>query len=536
MLSTSQALEIQTSAVEVTNGKTLVTACESCRLRKLRCLPDASSLSAKCQRCTTSNRECVFTERSRKRRRVRTDTRVNELEKEIKAMSAALKGGMEPTSQIQAKNNSGPKNACENNISTDPRGSISTDGYQGECVTNCVGQSMDKDLRDHLEHESDARCEQRSNERSTILEQSSTPVRSASTMDSNSRTNFEDAPERLLQCNDVIDRGLLSMSEATLLVNRYVNELVQHFPAVILPEGYSAAELRRKRPTLFLAVIAAASGTSDVSLNVKLNREILQIYADRIAIKGERSLELIQSMLITMIWYFPPDDFEELKFYQYIHMAATMALDIGIGTKPRPNQSHLQFPQQDTSSNCDSGLYEVPHRVAPMSSHRPDSGHIESRRTLLACYLKCSRLAPATETDLLNKLIIFSVSISTRRPNMLRFSSWMTECIDFLDTSPDAAPLDKTLVSWVQLQRIMEEFGIAFAFDDLSDSTSLIEPRFQHMLKGFEKQIENWKRTTPPRVLNGTYLFVQTYQNVDEAKISDRSLVDLLSCEQHLST
>ena len=68
-------------------------ACESCRLRKLRCLQDTSSSSEKCQRCAKSDRECIFTSPSRKSRRVRTDTRVAELEKEIKAMSTVLKRG-----------------------------------------------------------------------------------------------------------------------------------------------------------------------------------------------------------------------------------------------------------------------------------------------------------------------------------------------------------------------------------------------------------------------------------------------------------
>lgn len=100
-------------------------------------------------------------------------------------------------------------------------------------------------------------------------------------------------------------------------------------------------------------------------------------------------------------------------------------------------------------------------------------------------------------------MIISSVSISTRRPNMLRFTTWMAECVDYLETSQDAAPTDKRLVAWVRLQRIMEEFGTAFAFDDPSETVSLIEPRTQLMLKGFEKKLEIWKSNTPSLVLNG---------------------------------
>ena len=59
----------------------------------MRCLQDVSLSSVKCQRCAKSNRECVFTEPTKTRRRKRTDTRVAELEREVKAMSTALRQG-----------------------------------------------------------------------------------------------------------------------------------------------------------------------------------------------------------------------------------------------------------------------------------------------------------------------------------------------------------------------------------------------------------------------------------------------------------
>lgn len=95
---------------------------------------------------------------------------------------------------------------------------------------------------------------------------------------------------------------------------------------------------------------------------------------------------------------------------------------------------------------------------------------------------------------------------------MLRFTSWMAECMKFLETSPDAAPTDGRLVAWVRLQCIMEEFGIAFAFDDPNDTVCLTEPRVQLMLKGFEKKLENWKSTILPFILNGKLNF--TFANI----------------------
>ena len=87
-----------------------------------------------------------------------------------------------------------------------------------------------------------------------------------------------------------------------------------------------------------------------------------------------------------------------------------------------------------------------------MGSKLPaEAGLAESRRIILACYLMCS-----------------SVSISLRRPNLLRFSNYMAECEEYLETSSDAAPTDKRLAAWVKIHRIMEKAGNAFSFDDPS--------------------------------------------------------------------
>lgn len=67
--------------------KPLVRACESCRARKVRCLPEDST---KCQRCFRSGRQCVYTPPEKKRRRKRTDTRVAELEHMVQMLATRL--------------------------------------------------------------------------------------------------------------------------------------------------------------------------------------------------------------------------------------------------------------------------------------------------------------------------------------------------------------------------------------------------------------------------------------------------------------
>lgn len=103
---------------------------------------------------------------------------------------------------------------------------------------------------------------------------------------------------------DVVERGLLSMGKATELVNRYTNLLLPHCPVV--PISCPAHELRKTKPILFLAVLAASAATSDPVLHFKLNQETQELYARKITIQGHKSLELVQALCISILWPYPP--------------------------------------------------------------------------------------------------------------------------------------------------------------------------------------------------------------------------------------
>lgn len=307
-----------------------------------------------------------------------------------------------------------------------------------------------------------------------------------------------EVPKSISILPDVIDRGILNMAKATELYQTYLDVLLPQYPAV--PLSYNVAELRSKKPILFLAVLAAGSGSSDPSLNRRLNQEIQRVHATKVSIQGLKSLELVQSLLVSILWTYPPDKFEDLKFHQQIHMAATMALDLGLANKPKGNSMGQQPSKVLSAGNNpdlaeDQGSTSLPTRfpsgqpfdvsydtesanhVMSPKKHLPDSGSLDCRRALLACYLFCA-----------------SVSMSLRLPNFMRYSSWMADCSEVLRTSPDAAPTDKRFVAWVQLQRLVEECGTNFALDSPDDTVSLADERAQLMLQSYEKQLEAWRQ------------------------------------------
>jgi len=276
---------------------------------------------------------------------------------------------------------------------------------------------------------------------------------------------------------DVIDRGVITADTATRLFNRYVDDMAPHMPAVVFSRGTTAADIRKSKPTLFLAILSAGASTDHPEVQKMFTKEVMQIYADRIVCRGEKSLELIQALLVSTIWYWPPEHFEELKFYQLIHLAAVMGIDININKKNKPCKTPKSM----------AGLWKD---HAWRRTAFPDAASIESRRTWVSCYFLCCNAA-----------------MGLRRPNLVRWTSYMGECIEVLETSPEAAPSDKLLCQWVRSQHIAEEVGIQFSMDDAFATVSIADPKVQYALKGFERDLEHWSDQMPKDVQNRKFTF-----------------------------
>ena len=161
-------------------------------------------------------------------------------------------------------------------------------------------------------------------------------------------------------------------------------------------------------------------------------------------------------------------------------MAATMAADIGITTRPsKLNRSRfaakngapspLMHPSEDFA-NPDLSM------SVRTTQESEGTGNIECRRSFLACYAIC-----------------VGVSVSLRRPAMMRVTSYTRECLDYLENTPYAAPCDHILIAWIRLWMIGEEIGTALSYDDPGDTASLLDNTTQLMVTAFEKRLTEWK-------------------------------------------
>lgn len=300
-----------------------------------------------------------------------------------------------------------------------------------------------------------------------------------------SRSNHQQGDGELAL--DVVDRGLVSMTTARQLVELYKTDLFPHFYMVVLHPSQTADELRRFKPILFLAVLAAASGTIDPQLSKILDQEILQTYATEVHVRSEKSLEIVQALLVSSVWYSPPNKFGQLKYYEYIHMALSMAFDIGIGSRmvnSRRRTPHAQYSTERTRGTGGASDSQMAMSSRDLNGWPVDddaASELERRRAFIAVYSICA-----------------GVSFSTRRPAMLRINSYVRECIDYVDNAPHALPSDRTMMHWVKMIVLSEEIATAFFYDDVAVVASFADHSTRMMIKEFDRRLtEMWAQVPP---------------------------------------
>ena len=464
------------TAAEVAADLKRPRACEACRQLKVKCEPE-DVVAGTCRRCFRSGRQCVITMPSRKRQK-KTDSRVAELEKKIDALTQSLHSQEGPgQSQPGSDADMTPEHVGVSRAHTYPESNVGQwippkqpRQHTGSKDFPLTPSAASIGLKRKL---SNGHAPNLNGEDSPFPP----PPKALETGDfstaqcivfPNSSTSVKDLEAR--EYVDVIDRQILDINTAYQCFDRYVHEMAPVLPFVVFPQGTRGEDVRRTKPILFLAILSAACNTIRPDIHSVLVNEIMRTYADRVVLRGEKTMELVQALLISTTWYAPPDKYEELNFNQLIHMAAVLAIDLGMGKRMKtPNM----------------GMYkEYAQKVPFPTSLNPEAP--ETRRTWLGCYFMCA-----------------NASMSLRRPLLIRWTGYMDDSLQLLESSPEALDSDKWLVSLVRGQHIAEEVGFQFSMDDPTVEVSITEPKTQYHLKAFERQLTEWRSRTPKKLQNG---------------------------------
>lgn len=344
-------------------------ACEACRQLKVKCELDENSPNGSCKRCAKAHRQCVITVPSRKRQK-KTDSRVAELEKKIDALTAALgqRGGHDADAALDP--------AIAQQHYSNPlahRNSIYGDHYAASAHQVMPPHSPPNpaQIAGMKRKTTDAY--------GPFGGELPKPPTNSNRAQSLSTSYGMSGDIKQLRASaepptqDFIERGLIDLKTAYKCFDRYHGEMCQRLPVVAFPAGTKAEEVRRTKPTLFQAVVAVASGTIRPDLQSKIISDATHILADRIVYAGEKSMELVQAIQIMTVFYQPPERYEELNFNQLVHIAAVMAMDIGMGKRSKRGALKMWKEFMDKNKSL------------------PDPNAAETRRCWLGCYYMCSK-------------------------------------------------------------------------------------------------------------------------------------------------
>jgi hypothetical protein len=172
-------------------------------------------------------------------------------------------------------------------------------------------------------------------------------------------------PEESLMA-EALSRGLLDWETACAAFDRYKHEMSSYFPFVVFPQTTDAKVLREQQPLLFFAIITVSISRMQSKVDAELCDILIKDLALRIMYKGERSLELVQALLVHVSFYSRTLQMRDLNFNQMTHIASTMATDIGLGRRPHKATSEQR-----------NGPYQLESLAA--------------RRAWLGCYYMATR-------------------------------------------------------------------------------------------------------------------------------------------------
>lgn len=93
-----------------------------------------------------------------------------------------------------------------------------------------------------------------------------------------------------------------SLAEAIELLCRFKTLFVQHFPFIVIPAAQSAQELRQDKPYLYRTIMMVAVCNQPVRQEA-MGREILVEFSASLLLRAEKSIDLLQALLVYNAWF-----------------------------------------------------------------------------------------------------------------------------------------------------------------------------------------------------------------------------------------
>ncbi|KAH6986653.1 hypothetical protein EDB80DRAFT_181444 [Ilyonectria destructans] len=254
------------------------TACEACRAAKIKCRP--SEQPGVCRKCRESKRECISRTGPRTRRR------------RTKFLGGAAQPRPPPASRASKTF------TIDFDVPSPPEVDENFDALRNthaQFIENIFPSEPDSDFNDLT---------------SSPMTCFPTPPSSHS----HSIQSLHAKPQFNLESAD----DLLSSFRVML----------PYFPCIDLKPEVTVLSLAASRPFVLLAILAAASGSRTLQGHSLYDEEFRKVLGVKVVTGGEKSIELLQGMLIYCAWYPFHLRPKNRQAFQYVRMAGDMVRDM----------------------------------------------------------------------------------------------------------------------------------------------------------------------------------------------------------------
>ena len=268
------------------------------------------------------------------------------------------------------------------------------------------------------------------------------------------------------------------MSEAEILLDRYRRLMSYGLPFVIIPSGATAETLYAEKPLLLHAIVTVTY-FHDFTRQQTMVKQLMRDISERVLINSERSLGILQGMLVLIGWYHP-HIFWGQQISNLLHLAMAMCVDLNIEKSPQ-NCGELK-------SAAMKGMPGPPlaTRVATLEEHR----------TLAGVFYLTSML-----------------SSSFKKNDAMSYTPYLEEALGNLERACERDS-DLFLVQTVRLQHLIE-------ITSNTDAPSAPMPMY---IKAFSVDLDKLRKNDPCKETN---IFLRMQYLAAEISVWELSLIDL---------
>lgn len=102
-----------------------------------------------------------------------------------------------------------------------------------------------------------------------------------------------------------IERFVKNDQEAESFLNAFRDKMAPYFPFVVVPESTSLEDLKERKPFLLLVLVTLGC-RHDVPRQTTMAKRIRELLSERILLKGEQNIDLLQGLLVYLAWLVLP--------------------------------------------------------------------------------------------------------------------------------------------------------------------------------------------------------------------------------------